>query len=366
MAKKVSKFFRIGVEGDTCDGRVISAGDIQEMAASFDPRVYGCRINLEHLRGILPEGVFNRYGDVVELKAEKIDDDSALNGKWALFAKIAPLDNLVDMVGKGQKVYTSMEIQPNFANSGKCYLVGLAVTDDPASLGTEYLEFCRTAKSNPLNRFKASPENLISAATLAELEFEDQPETVFTALTVWRELRRLRGQQLADPRMDAVLAAADIASDWASYTELQGGPLVARRDLIVRLAYEITEQGNEYGEDVQRVQGIYSPHVQGSEVATRLVKWAIVPKLAEASAEAGFSGGAAAPWSSVNNCTKRGIQRQLKFLLNQRGFDGSVNEIAILMRGGGLMYGQSALFFKNGRLYEQRSEPIQELWPGWA
>ncbi|WP_241495282.1 GPO family capsid scaffolding protein, partial [Citrobacter freundii] len=30
-----------------------------------------------------------------------------------------------------QKVYTSMEIQPNFANTGKCYLVGLAVTDDP-------------------------------------------------------------------------------------------------------------------------------------------------------------------------------------------------------------------------------------------
>lgn len=45
MAKKVSKFFRIGVEGDTCDGRVISAQDIQEMAETFDPRVYGCRIS---------------------------------------------------------------------------------------------------------------------------------------------------------------------------------------------------------------------------------------------------------------------------------------------------------------------------------
>ena len=44
MAKKVSKWFRIGVEGDTCDGRVISATDIQEMAETFDPRVYGCRI----------------------------------------------------------------------------------------------------------------------------------------------------------------------------------------------------------------------------------------------------------------------------------------------------------------------------------
>ena len=41
MAKKVSKWFRIGVEGDTCDGRNIEASDIQQMAAAFDPRVYG-------------------------------------------------------------------------------------------------------------------------------------------------------------------------------------------------------------------------------------------------------------------------------------------------------------------------------------
>ncbi|WP_239688353.1 GPO family capsid scaffolding protein, partial [Citrobacter freundii] len=131
MAKKVSKFFRIGVEGDTCDGRIISGNDIQEMAESFDPRVYGCRINLEHIRGLFPDGDFKRLGDVVELKAEKIDDDSALNGKWALFAKITPTDDLIAMNKKLQKVYTSMEIQPNFANTGKCYLVGLAVTDDP-------------------------------------------------------------------------------------------------------------------------------------------------------------------------------------------------------------------------------------------
>lgn len=182
MAKKVSKFFRIGVEGDTCDGRILSGNDIQEMAETYDPRVYGCRINLEHIRGLLPDGVFKRYGDVVELKAEKIDDDSALNGKWALFAKITPTDDLVALNKAAQKVYTSMEIQPNFANTGKCYLVGLAVTDDPASLGTEYLEFCRTAKHNPLQRFKANPENVFSVATLAELEFEDVPGTVLNSL----------------------------------------------------------------------------------------------------------------------------------------------------------------------------------------
>ncbi|MDR4565470.1 GPO family capsid scaffolding protein [Klebsiella pneumoniae] len=213
MAKKVSKWFRIGVEGDTCDGRVISATDIQEMAETFDPRVYGCRINLEHLKGILPDGPFSRYGDVVELKSEKIDDDSVLKGKLALFAKITPTDDLIAMNKKLQKVYTSMEIQPNFANTGKCYLVGLAVTDDPASLGTEYLEFCRGAKFNPLNRFKAEPGILISVATLAELEFEDQTENVFTPLSDKVKAIFSRKQASDDARFHDVHEAVTTVSE---------------------------------------------------------------------------------------------------------------------------------------------------------
>ncbi|MEH0874561.1 GPO family capsid scaffolding protein [Pectobacterium cacticida] len=176
MAKKVSKWFRVGVEGDTCDGRVIDANDIQNMAETFDPRVYGCRINLEHLKGLLPDSPFRRYGDVVELKAETIEDDSALNGKLALFAKITPTDELVALNKASQKIYTSMEIQPNFANTGKAYLVGLAVTDDPASLGTEMLAFSAKAKHNPLATRKSSPENLFSVATEVTLEFEDLPD----------------------------------------------------------------------------------------------------------------------------------------------------------------------------------------------
>ncbi|AGH75423.1 Presumed capsid-scaffolding protein GpO [Edwardsiella piscicida C07-087] len=213
MAKKVSKFFRIGVEGDTCDGRTISGTDIQEMAESFDPRVYGCRINLEHIRGLFPDGDFKRLGDVVELKAEKIDDDSALNGKWALFAKVTPTDDLIAMNKKLQKVYTSMEIQPNFANTGKCYLVGLAVTDDPASLGTEYLEFCSHAKRNPLQRFKASPENVFSAATLAALEFEDVPDTVLNSLVDKVKTIFSRKQVSDDARLNDVHEAVTTVSE---------------------------------------------------------------------------------------------------------------------------------------------------------
>ena len=217
MAKKVSKFFRIGVEGDTCDGRVISAQDIQEMAETFDPRVYGCRINLEHLRGILPDGIFKRYGDVVELKAEKIDDDSALKGK--------------------------------------CYLVGLAVTDDPASLGTEYLEFCRTAKHNPLNRFKLSPENLISVATPVELEFEDLPETVFTALT--EKVKSIFGRKQAsdDARLndvhEAVTAVAEHVQEKLSATEQR---LAEMETAFSALKQDVTDRADETSQAFTRLK----------------------------------------------------------------------------------------------------------------
>ncbi|EDW2692026.1 replication endonuclease, partial [Salmonella enterica subsp. enterica] len=108
-------------------------------------------------------------------------------------------------------------------------------------------------------------------------------------VTVWRELRRLPGDEQILPTedMDNVRFAADVG-DWRAYTECQGGAFVMRKDLTVRLAYEVTEQGNEYAEDVQRVQGVYSPHIPDSEVCTRLVKWQKVAKLAEAPAEAAF------------------------------------------------------------------------------
>ncbi|AOE39098.1 replication protein A [Pantoea agglomerans] len=172
-------------------------------------------------------------------------------------------------------------------------------------------------------------------------------------VTVWRELRRMGDARLPDKQMDAVLASASVASCWASYTMAQGGPLVAREGLVIRLCYELTEMGNEYGEDVQRVQGIYSPMLPDSEVMTRLVKWEKVAKLAEAPAEAGFSGGIAAPWSSVNNCTGP-ERRRLALELKARGFNGDEYEIGLLLKGCSLNAGaKMRLFYRNGRLQEE-------------
>ncbi|WP_145598948.1 GPO family capsid scaffolding protein [Yersinia alsatica] len=212
MAKKVSKYFRIGVEGDTCDGRVIDVDDINQMAETFDPRVYGCRINLEHIRSVSPDSSFRRYGDVVGLKAETIDDDSALNGKRALFAQINPTDELVLLNKSRQKVYTSMEISPNFANSGKAYLVGLAVTDDPNSLGTEILEFSVRATHNPLAARKSHPDNLFSAAVEVQLEFEDVAEPGVTLLNMVKSVFS-RKQATDDARFNDVHEAVNAVAE---------------------------------------------------------------------------------------------------------------------------------------------------------
>lgn len=168
------KYFRIATEGATTDGRVISADWIRQMAKNYDPKKYGARINMEHYRGILPDGPFKAYGDVRSLKAEEVEIDGGK--RLALFAEIDPTPALVEMTKQRQKIYTSMEVDPNFARSGEAYLVGLAVTDSPASLGTEMLKFASTAQTNPFAARKQSAENLISEAVEVALDFTEEPQ----------------------------------------------------------------------------------------------------------------------------------------------------------------------------------------------
>ena len=122
----------IGVSGDTVDGRTISERELREMAESYDPDVYGARINLEHITFIIPDFA-SGYGDVVELKAEPWKKDPS---KTALLARLNITPELQRLWDSGQKIYTSMEITPDFADTRKAYLTGLAITDKPASLGT--------------------------------------------------------------------------------------------------------------------------------------------------------------------------------------------------------------------------------------
>lgn len=169
--KKRSEFFRVAVEGATTDGRVIDRQQIVEIAETYNPEVYGARIWMEHIRSSLPDSPFRAYGDVVAVKAEEVD--IAGKKKLALFAQVEPTDDLVEIVNsRKQKVFTSIEIAPEFADSGKAYLFGLAVTDSPASLGTSMLAFsAKHPEDSPLKDRKQAPENLFTEAAETTINF---------------------------------------------------------------------------------------------------------------------------------------------------------------------------------------------------
>lgn len=173
MAK--TKFFRIAVEGATVDGRVIDRNWIDEMAAGYNPGTYTARINCEHIAGFSPEPPFNSYGSVLALRATDyvLQLDGKPVTKRALEAQFDANDQLLSVNAKGQKLFTSCEISPNFAGTGKAGLVGLAITDNPASLGTEMLQFAASATVNPFSARKQDPANYISEALEADIALEE-------------------------------------------------------------------------------------------------------------------------------------------------------------------------------------------------
>lgn len=174
MTKK-SKPVRLCVEGATTDGRKVQRQWLTDIAKNYDPSVYGARINMEHLNyEWMP-----RFGDVESVYTEEISE-GALKGKLALYGILSPTDSLIEMNRKRQKVYTSVEINPNFSDMNSAYLVGLAVTDNPASLGTSMLEFSAGAdKTATFSDRKQDKDNVFTAAEETVIEFteeENKPE----------------------------------------------------------------------------------------------------------------------------------------------------------------------------------------------
>ena len=164
------------------DGRDIKPEWLEQCAEDYNPELYGARINVEHLRSYWPGSELAGYGDVTALKAE------SANGITKLFAQISATDKLIALNQKREKIYTSMELHTNFQEKQRAYLVGLAITDSPASVGTSALQFNTDANSP----YSIKPEFYISEPTAmtqntqaqqdnaATVEKEDQAPSWFT------------------------------------------------------------------------------------------------------------------------------------------------------------------------------------------
>ncbi len=240
----------------------------------------------------------------------------------------------------------------------------------------------------------------------------------------YRELRLLAGQAgrvqgdkkagapvLENPRLDAVLAAAD-AGCFATYIMKQGGVLVPRKHHLVRTAYELNDEPSAYGDHGIRIYGIWSPIIEG-RICTHAIKWKMVRKAVDIQ-EAAADQGACAPWTRGNNCPpveilnqpggdlpetsepealpdlhnlsakeRRELTARLRLVkpkrrkgyiqditdhqrlqldaeLRSRGFDASETEVDLLLRGGSIPSGAGLrLFYRNQRLQED------DKWRQW-
>ncbi|MBG6029739.1 GPO family capsid scaffolding protein [Proteus hauseri] len=119
----------IATSGQTLDGRFIKPEWLFAMAQHYDPAYYTALIWEEHNRKL------DNLGEVLALKIEQTD------GETKLYARLRPNIKLLQYNAQGQKLFCSIEVEKDFQGKGIYYLGGLAVTDDPSSVGTNRLDF---------------------------------------------------------------------------------------------------------------------------------------------------------------------------------------------------------------------------------
>ncbi|WP_429134260.1 GPO family capsid scaffolding protein [Aeromonas hydrophila] len=149
----------VATEGVTVDKREITREWLLEMAEQYDPDLYTAVIWPEHDRGI-------NFGTVRALKAEEEE-----GGKLKLFAILEPNRIFTAHNHDGQYQFCSIEPEGDFADTGKTYLLGIGVTDRPASIGTTRLQFNKSGRrrgaSERLPLFQAAA-NTTEATTLLQ------------------------------------------------------------------------------------------------------------------------------------------------------------------------------------------------------
>lgn len=175
----VSYWKRVAVSGPTADNREITVQELVDCAETYKLSTYTAVIWSEHERWP------GSHGTVFAVRLVTENDDPELQaGQVALEAQLKPNDKLLQLNDQGEKLFTSVEIMPNFANSGRHYLTGLAVTDEPASLGTQELYFSKRARRG--NRYHNTSYFCAPVALGSLREGSQQPGELrrfFNALT---------------------------------------------------------------------------------------------------------------------------------------------------------------------------------------
>lgn len=163
--KLLTQFLTVATAGATIDGREISEQDLAEIVETYDASEYTALINFEHYRSM------NYLGSVEAVRLSKDDKN-----RTTLQAQISPTNYAIRMNKEGDAQFTSIEIIDDYAKTGKAGLGGLALTNSPASLGTDRLQF----NSSGTNE-RYSPPHFINVFSMQTDDPANTDEARFTA-----------------------------------------------------------------------------------------------------------------------------------------------------------------------------------------
>ena len=131
-------------------------------------------------------------------------------------------------------------------------------------------------------------------------------------VSVWRELRRLKGG--GPEGVVAELSAAADQGDWQAFVKGMGGPLAPRKDHPLKLARVWSDQPGAYGEPLGwQIKGVEFANLL---IPTRFQQWRIerrplgtpsLGRIPDADFENPASPERGSPWTCVNNCTESSI-----------------------------------------------------------
>lgn len=141
------KYYTIGAAGKTIDGREIDKNWFKSIVRDYNTDLKTASINDRHWS----DGV--SLGTVLSVK-------QGVNslGMDILQAKIKVNKNFEHYVNEGWAGWFSMEIDPVFSYTSEAYLVGLAVTNNPASLGNPVIELNSKGSNHFFSNFFESEE----------------------------------------------------------------------------------------------------------------------------------------------------------------------------------------------------------------
>ena len=156
MPKLVSDWVRVAKAGSTIDKRTIEESWLIDAGEQYSTTIYTAVLTHEHYD---PE-VWGTLGTVAAMEYRKEKDGVFL------YARFQPAEELIYLNRQGRKLFPSIKVDPSFADTGRAYVTQIGLTDKPASLGVQMLEF-----------HAQSDKNLYPGEEIESLTFSEDSES---------------------------------------------------------------------------------------------------------------------------------------------------------------------------------------------